>query len=586
VLTGLVLSSVCVVTASTGFSLTAVAEVAGCPMLSGPAPVGTWSGEGSTAGSPGPSLSGTASYGAGVIGSAFVLAGSGMSSTSAPTMTEAVSVMAWVKPMSLDRVQTVVSRSTGPGMLSSSDVSHGYALRIGFPWGVEWEVDDPSTMVPEVLRASVFEELDDGNWHHVAASWEPGAMVVFVDGVEVARDVSRSASINPAASTPFTIGGELRTPFGFEGLIDEVILFDRPITASEIVSCVPAARTISTHAGNGVYGSAGDGGAAVDAELASVAQVAADHQGNVYIADGVNSKVRRVSPSGIITTVAGTGTRGFSGDGGPAIDAELNSPIGMTVDASGNLYIADAGNSRVRRVSPSGIITTVAGTGTYGFSGDGGPAADAQLRFPSGVAVDASGNLYIVDAQDNRVRRVTPNGTISTFAGTGTYGFSGDGGPASDADLRFPYGVAVDAIGNVYIADTDNYRLRKVSRSGIIFTIAGGGGGCELLPGGVFNSNARCPAINAYLRTSSVALDSDGYVYINDTAPGHNQVRMVSPFGTISGFAGSGFGFSGDGGPAINAQLMFPSAVAADGAGNVYIADNGNNRVRKVTAQP
>ncbi|MFN6118364.1 MAG: LamG-like jellyroll fold domain-containing protein [Actinomycetes bacterium] len=537
-------------------------------------------------GSPGPVLSGAPGYGPGVVDSAFVVAGSVMSSAAVTTITDAVSVMAWVKPRSLQRVQTVVARSTGPGFSSASDVSHGYALRIGFPWGVEWEVDDPSSLVPEVVRAQVFESLDDGSWHHLAASWEPGLMVVYLDGVEVARHVSRSAAINAAGSTPFTIGGEHLSPFDFEGSIDEVMLFDRAITTSEVAACVPPPPIISTHAGNGIFGFSGDGGAAVDAEFGGVAHVAADRHGNVYIADVPNSRIRKVSPGGIVTTVAGTGTPGFSGDGGPATNAQLDAPAGMAIDASGNLFIADAGNSRIRMVSPTGIISTVAGTGVRGSSGDGGPASEAQFLSPTGLAIDTSGNLYVADAHADRVRRVAADGTIATLAGIGTPGFSGDGGPATAARLRFPYGVAVDEAGNVYIADTDNYRVRMVSRSGVISTIAGGGPGCELLPGGVFNANARCPAVNAYLRPNSVAVDDRGYLYINDLAPGHNQVRRVSPFGTISAFAGSGFGFAGDGGPALEARLSFPSSVAVDGAGNVFIGDNGNLRVRKVAAQP
>ncbi len=221
---------------------TAAAAVA-CPALSGDGPLGMWSAEGTTAGTPGPELSGATTYDTGISGDAFVLSGSGLSSTSVATVTGGVSVMAWVKPSSMLSVQTVMSRSTGPSFTGALDVSHGYALRIGFPWGVEWEIDDPTSMAPEVLRSQTYAAMDDGDWHHVAATWEPasagspGSMAIFVDGVEVARRATLSASINPADSTPFMIGGEHDTGFGFTGSIDEAMLFGRAITASEVARC-------------------------------------------------------------------------------------------------------------------------------------------------------------------------------------------------------------------------------------------------------------------------------------------------------------------------------------------------------------
>jgi hypothetical protein len=493
-------------------------------------------------------------------------------------MTAGVSVMAWVKPSDMVSVQTVISRSTGPAMSGSFDVSHGYSLRIGSPWGVEWEVDDPSTAVPEVLRAQVYATLNDGGWHHVAATWEPGSMAVFVDGVEVARQVSQSASINPATSTPFMIGGEHQSGFGFTGSIDEPMLLNRAIAATEIAACVPPllSGTISTVAGNGTQGFSGDGGPATDADLSSPFGVAVDAAGNLYIADFYNNRVRKVSTSGTITTVAGNGTTGFSGDGGPATNASLYNPAGVAVDAAGNLYIADTSNERVRKVSTSGTITTVAGDGTQGFSGDGGPATNASLNQPYGVAVDAAGNLYIADTSNGRVRKVSTSGTITTIAGNGTSRFLGDGGPATDAGLTYPQGVAVDAAGNVYIADPFDNLVRKVSTSGTITTVAGDGTQGFSDDGG--------PATNASLNLpTGVAVDAAGNLYFPD--PYSNRVRKVSTSGTITTVAGNGtFGFSGDGGPATNASLRYPYAVAVNAAGNLYIADQGNNRVRKVAA--
>jgi sugar lactone lactonase YvrE len=226
---------------------------------------------------------------------------------------------------------------------------------------------------------------------------------------------------------------------------------------------VSTSGTITTFAGNGTQGFSGDGGPATSAGLSYPGGVAVDAAGNLYIADTSNHRVRKVSTSGTITTVAGNGTFGFSGDDGPATNATLSYPTEVAVDAVGNLYIADTGNLRVRKVSASGTITTVAGNGIYGFSGDGGPATNASLVIPRGVAVDAVGNLYIADYGNSRVRKVSSWGTITTVAGNGSPGFSGDGGPATSAALGYPRGVAVDAAGNLYIADTDNNRVRKVS---------------------------------------------------------------------------------------------------------------------------
>jgi PKD repeat protein len=218
---------------------------------------------------------------------------------------------------------------------------------------------------------------------------------------------------------------------------------------------------IGTIAGIGEAGYSGDDGPSTSARLHSPAGVAVDREGNLYIADYGNNRIRKVT-RGRITTFAGTGVAGFSGDGGPAAAAELNHPYGVAVDGGGNVYIADQNNHRVREVGSDGVIRTIAGTGDAGFSGDGGPATKAQLNLPTAVAVDTRGNVYVTDHDNQRVRRVS-SGTITTIAGTGTAGFSGDGGPASAAQLAGPDAVAVDADGDLYIADTDNNRVRKVA---------------------------------------------------------------------------------------------------------------------------
>ncbi len=234
-----------------------------------------------------------------------------------------------------------------------------------------------------------------------------------------------------------------------------------------------ATNNIATVAGTGTAGSSGDGGAAASAQLMVPRGVAASADGGFLIADTSNNRVRRVSPAGTISTVAGNGTAGFAGDGGAAASAQLTSPLGVAATADGGFLITDADNSRVRRVSPAGTISTVAGNGTFGFSGDGGAAASAQLNFPSGVAASADGGFLIADANNQRVRRVSPAGTISTVAGNGNFGFAGDGGAAASAQLNTPVGLAASADGGFLIADTNNSRVRRVSPAGTISTVAG-----------------------------------------------------------------------------------------------------------------
>ena len=330
---------------------------------------------------------------------------------------------------------------------------------------------------------------------------------------------------------------------------------------------------ITTVAGNGSYGYSGDGGPATSAQLAYPTGVAVDAAGNLYISDNGNQRIRKVTANGTITTVAGNGSSGYSGDGGTATSAQLGAPMNVALDAAGNLFIAEWTNYRVRKVS-NGIITTVAGNGTSGFSGDGGPAVNAELGLPWGITVDFSGSLYIADGQNHRIRMVAPNGTISTVAGNGTYGYSGDGGPAAGAQLYSPHGVAVDGAGNLYISDLGNHRIREVLLNGTILTIAGGGEG--FLNEGGF-------AVDAQMQgPSGVAVDTNGAFYIADAYD--NRVRKVSANGAITTVAGNGVpGFEGDGGAATSASLWAPTGVAVDSAGNLFIADQGNHRVREVS---
>jgi len=323
---------------------------------------------------------------------------------------------------------------------------------------------------------------------------------------------------------------------------------------------------ITTFAGNGTAGYSGDGGPATSAQLNFPTGIATDTFGNLYIVDYQNNRIRKVTPGGVISTVVGNGTGGFSGDGGLATSAMIYQPEGVAADRNGNLYIADAGNNRIRKVTPGGVISTFAGNGTAGYSGDGGPAVSAQVSQPEGLVVDAAGNLYIADSENNRIRKVTPSGVISTVAGNGAVGFSGDGGPATAAQLSFPLSVALDTAGSLYIADTNNNRIRKVNTGGTIATVAGTGTFGYSGDGG--------PATLAEIaQPEGVALDGAGNLYIADTF--NNRVREVNSGGTIDTAAGNGISSS--------SQLSFPLGVAVDGAGNLYIADTHNNRIQEVT---
>jgi len=321
-------------------------------------------------------------------------------------------------------------------------------------------------------------------------------------------------------------------------------------------------------------GYSGEGGQATSARLDGPYGVAADSAGSVYVADAFNHRIRRITSGGIIDSVGGAGMGGYAGDGGLATSAQLNYPLDVDVDASGNIFVADDGNHRIREVSRTGVITTVAGTGVNGYSVDHGPAASARLSYPRGVALDAKGNLLIADLGNDRIRRVDANGTIATIAGSGLRGSSGDGGPAGAAELNGPYDVVADDDGNLYIADTQNHRIRKVDANGVITTIAGTGAAGFSGDGG--------QAIAAQLDDPRrVAVDAAGNVYVADSD--NHRIRKVTPGGVITTVAGTGVaGLSGDGGQAASAQLDAPTGLAIRSDGSLVLTDYANGRVRLI----
>jgi len=400
--------------------------------------------------------------------------------------------------------------------------------------------------------------------------------------------------------------------------------------ANNNIRRLSTSANVSTFAGVGLPGFSGDGGSSLTAALALPSGVAVDSAGNVYIADTNNGRVRRVAVSGAISTVAGNGQFGDSGDGGPAVNASFRAPVSVVVDNARNTFVLDTDGERIRKITSSGTITTYAGTGQAGFTGDGGPAVNASINeagaiVPPGMAVDAAGNLYFADRGNRRIRKITPDGTISTFAGGGTS--LADGVRATLADVRFVNGVSVDASGNVYYYETSSNLVRKTSTDGTVKTIAGGGSsradgvqattasfqlqGMTLDAAGniyvVDFSRVRKIATSGVVTTVAgnlasgcggdggsataagtvsnaaygLVVDSSGNIYIGDTSC--DKVRIVSPAGTIATFAGNGnTGFSGDGGPADAATLHSPQGLALDPDGNVYIADTRNVRIRRV----
>jgi sugar lactone lactonase YvrE len=352
------------------------------------------------------------------------------------------------------------------------------------------------------------------------------------------------------------------------------------------IRVITTAATIMTVAGSFTDGTRAftpDGYAATISAIGPPEGVAIDASGNLFLGDTQNNRVAKVNAVlrpllyTMIRSVVGIGPPGFQGDGGLSGLAQLTAPGHVLVDPSGNLLIADTGNSRIRKVSPDMRISTVAGSNTApGFGGDGGPATAARLAFPRNIALDRAGNLFIADSANYRVRKVAPNGLISTVAGSDVPGLNGDGGPASSAQLMDPAAVAVDAAGNLFVADM--FRIRKINVDGIISTVAGGGTNTQ---DGIPATSAQLGGAGTSAGPRAIALDDNGNLYIADT--GNHCIRMVDTNGIITTIAGTGTpGFSGDGGVAVAAQFVSPRGIAIDPAGNVIVADTGNNRIRRI----
>ena len=349
------------------------------------------------------------------------------------------------------------------------------------------------------------------------------------------------------------------------------LIFLALVSCFSIKSISGTAQIITPIGGNGIRGYSGDGGSATSASLNLPSDVAIDASMNIYIADRDNHRIRKIDATGKMSTYAGNGTAGYSGDGGTATSAKLNIPTGIGLDAAGNLYIADSYNNAVRKVSKSGIITTIAGNGTAGFSGDGAMATAAQLNAPQDVAVDASGNIYITDWFNRRIRKVNSSGIITTILGDGSYSITGDGGPATSATSEGPGSICIDKLGNIYFNEfSPSSVIRKISSTGIVNMFAGGGTGPD--GGAAIGANI--------IQPRGVAVDNSLNVYISEET--NDKIRKVNSIGTISTVCGTISGSGGDGGLAIYAAINDPMGMAIDKDGNLLFADQSNQRIRRI----
>ncbi|MDA2933392.1 IPT/TIG domain-containing protein [Acidobacteria bacterium AH-259-D05] len=512
----------------------------------------------------------------------------------------------------VDAVTGIITTVAGSGQVGfSGDGGPATAAALGFPNDVAVDragnlfiasgsqvrkVDAVTGIITSVVGTGKSGFSGDGGPATEAALNTPEMVVVDREGnLFIAdRDNHRIRKVDAVTGIITTVAGSGQEDFSGDGGLATAASLDDPQgvavdaagnlfiadTDNQRIRKVDAVTgIITTVAGSGQEDFSGDGGLATGATLDDPLGLAVDGAGNLFIADFLNSRIRKVDAvTGIITTVAGTGQFAFSGDTGLATAAALDGPQGVVVDGAGNLFIADTFSDRIRKVDGQGIITTVAGSGAFSFFGDEGSATAAALDLPDGVAVDGAGNLFIADTFNSRIRKVDGQGIITTVAGTGEFGFSGDEGPATAAQLFDPRGVEVDEAGNLFIADTLNDRIRRVDAvTGVITTMAGTGEETFSGEGG--------PATAAALNEpSGVVLDSAGNLFIADTL-NHRIRRVDAVTGVMTTMAGTGEEtFSGEGGPATTAALKEPFGVAVDEAGNLFIADTFNHRIRRVDA--
>jgi cysteine-rich repeat protein len=473
-------------------------------------------------------------------------------------------------PSSSGDLGPATSATLNPGAIAVSGLGDVFVIDGPFTGGTVRRIDSAG-IINTIVGA--------GQLYH------PGGLAVDAAGTLYIADTGnhRVVRLDPGGLTTIAGGGstlgdggpataaQLVSPTGlaFDALGNLYIgdVFDRRVRR------VDSAGVITTAAGNGIEGDSGDSGPATSAEIDPVA-IAVDPQGNLLVADAYEH-IRRIGANGIITTIAGNGSV-YVNDGTAATSVQI-SAIGVAVAGNGDVYATGA--YRIHRIDTSGTVTTVVGNGKRGFAGDGGPALDASIYDPEGMTFDAAGNLYFADVHNGRIRMVDPAGVITTVAGTGGYGYSGDNGQAIDAVLAYPQGVAAHG-GNLYIADSQNAVIRRVDSAGVITTVVGDGTSCT---DPSFGCGDGQPATMAQLYSPvAVAFDATGNMYIADSSY-DNRVRMVSVDGTITTLAGTGnYGYAGDGGAANQADLYGPNGLAVDATGNVYIADSYNDRIRRV----
>lgn len=328
----------------------------------------------------------------------------------------------------------------------------------------------------------------------------------------------------------------------------------------------PNGGIVTTLAGSGAAGYADGTGTA--AQFNYPMSVAVDASGDVYVADTLNNRIRKITSGGTVTTFAGSGSPSFADGTGTA--AGFNSPYSVAVDASGNIYVADTSNQCIRKITPSGVVTTLAGSGTRGFAD--GTGAAAEFNYPEGIAVDASGNVYVADDSNERIRKISPSGDVTTLAGSGTAGLADGTGTAAQFDS--PDGIVVDSSGNVYVAEAGTNRIRKVTANGVVTAFVGA---VPARGSGGYADGTGTAA--KFLDPFGLATDSSGNIYVADT--NNHRIREVTPAGVVSTLAGSGTAAFADG-TGTAAQFNYPGGVAVDSSGAVYVADSGNNRIRVI----